>query len=117
MRAPEAGLPIDKDMAFVIVVNQVLVAEFGARPVLVRFVLDSQRTNGVDGHFEAEYEMRSGQVLSLHMKRSGRSMAVRVALGRAQFSYSVEIDRYITDDLVPTDIAGFRELVSDWFGH
>jgi len=117
VRAPEAGLPIDKDLAFVLAINQVLVAEFGARPVLVKFLLDSQRMNGVDGHYEAEYETRSGQALRLYMKHSGRSMAIRVGIGRAQFNYSVDIDRYVTDDLVPTDIVEFRELVSDWFGH
>lgn len=115
VRAPEAGLPIDKDLTFVMAVNQVLVAGFGARPVMIRFLVDSQRVDTVDGHFEAEYETRSGSSLRLHMKHSNGSMVIRVSLDKGQYNYSVEIDRYVTDDLVPVDLHEFEELVSDWF--
>jgi len=70
VRAPEAGLQISRDTALVLIANQLLVTEHGARPITVKFLVDSQRVNGVDGHYEAEYELNNGTYLGLHFKRS-----------------------------------------------
>ncbi len=114
VRAPEAGLPIDRGCAFVIVLNQVLVQKFGARPISIKFLIDSQRLNGVDGHYEAEYELRNGANLKVHCKQVKDDMMFRVSRGSNLLSYSVKLGKYVNDDLVPISMAECEDLVSHW---
>jgi hypothetical protein len=114
VRSPEAGLPIDKDMALVMKIHDVLVSEFGAHPIMLKFLIDSQRLDGVDGHYEAEYELKSGGSLKFTCKQVRKDMIFRVSLGKGQLNYSVELGKYINDDLMAVSIFDIRELVDQW---
>lgn len=113
-RAPEAGLPLDKEMMMVVSVHQALVGKYGARPIALKFLLDSQRSDGVDGHFEAEYELFSGTNIRLNIKRVKGEMVVKVMKGRGQVNYSVNIDKCVNDDLMPIQSKELDDLVSRW---
>jgi hypothetical protein len=114
VKGPEAGLPIDKDLILVVAFHEELVRKHGAKPITLKFLLDSQRSDGVDGHYEAEYEMGDGRPLKLRYKRIKNEMAIKVETGRAQLSYSINIDRCINEDLVHTPTLEFDDLVAHW---
>ena len=114
VRAPEAGLQISRDTALVLIANQVLVTGHGARPITVKFLVDSQRVNGVDGHYEAEYELNNGTYLGLHFKQVKDDITIRVRRGKSQLSYSVRIDKYVDEDLMPISMSDFTDLVHHW---
>lgn len=114
VRAPEAGLPIGRECVFVIAINQVLVQRFGAKPLTLKFLVDSQRFNGVDGHYEGEYELAGGGYLKLHCKQVKDDMVFTVTRGNSQLGYSVRLGKYVSDDLVPISMAECEELVQHW---
>ena len=114
VRAPEAGLQISRDTALVLTANQVLVTQHGARPITVKFLIDSQRLNGVDGHYEAEYELKNGSYLGLYFKQVKDDIMIRVRRGKSQLSYSVRIDRFVDEDLMPVSMSEFEDLVHHW---
>ena len=114
VKAPEAGLPIDKDLILVVAFHEALVRKHGAKPIALKFLLDSQRSDGVDGHYEAEYEMRGGRPLKLRYKRVKNEMVIKVDKGRGQMSYSINIDRCVDEDLVPIPTHECDELVAQW---
>ncbi len=113
-RSPEAGMPIDKDMVLVMKIHELLVGEFGARPILLKFLVDSQRTNGIDGHYEAEYELKSGASLKFMCKLVKKDMIFRVKLGMSQLNYAIDLHKFINDDLMPISILDIRELLDQW---
>jgi hypothetical protein len=113
-RSPEAGMPIDKDMILVTKIHELLVGEFGARPIMLKFLVDSQRTNNVDGHYEAEYELKSGTSLKFMCKLVKKDMIFRVTMGMSQLNYAVDLDKFINDDLVPISIFDIKELLDQW---
>lgn len=114
VRAPEAGLPLDKDLILVIALHETLVRNHGAKPIAMKFLLDSQRSDGVDGHYETEYEIKGGRVLKLFFKRVRNDMIVKVDKGRGQMSYSINIDRCVDEDLMPTPTKEYDDLASQW---
>lgn len=114
VNAPEAGLPIERDMVLVMGLHQLLVRRHGARPIRLRFLLDSQRTGSIDGHFEMEYELVDGTSLRVHCKLSGRSMLFRVHRGAGQLNYSVDVEKYVDEDLVPLSIPDYEDMVRHW---
>ncbi len=114
VNAPEAGLPIERDMVAGRGLHQVIVRRHGARPIRLRFVLDSQRARGIDGHFEMEYELVDGSTLKVYCKLQGRSMLFKVTRGAGQLNYSVDIDKYVDEDLVPLSIPDYEDMVRHW---
>ncbi len=112
--APEAGLPIDRDMILVTTLSQVLVSEHGAKTISIKFVVDSQRLDRVDGHYEMEHELRDGTQLRVSCKENDGEMVFRVFRNGTQLNYSVRLDGYVSSDLVPVSIGDFEELVSRW---
>lgn len=114
VRAPEAGLPLDKDLILVVALHETLVRNHGAKPIAMKFLLDSQRSDGVDGHYEAEYEIRGGRQLKLIFKRVRNDMVVKADKGAGQVSYSINIDRYVDEDLMPIRSQEYDDLVSHW---
>jgi hypothetical protein len=114
VRAPEAGLPIDRDMVLVLTLHKVLVSIHKASLVMVRFIIDSQRMNGVNGHYEAEYELPGGGVLRLYCKQTNDDMMFRVTRGKSQLNYSVKLSKYVDDDLMPISQRDCEDLVSHW---
>lgn len=114
VKAPVAGLPIDKDLILVVAFHEALVRKHGAKPITLKFLLDSQRSDGVDGHYEAEYEMRDGRPLKLRYKRVKNEMVIKVDKGRGQMSYSINIDRCVDEDLVSIPTHECDDLVAHW---
>ena len=112
--SPEAGLPIDRDMIFVTTLSQVLVNTHGARTISIKFLIDSHRTDRVDGHYEMEHELRDGTQLKVRCKEDDGEMIVKVLRNGTQLNYSVAVDEYITGDLVPQSMDDFEELVTHW---
>ncbi len=114
VRAPEAGLPIDRDMILMMTVHQVLVRERGARPIRLKFLVDSQRLNGIDGHYESEYELENGTVFRVWCKLSGDDVLFKIRRGPRQMNYTVALDRFVDDDLMPTSMDEYETLVEHW---
>ena len=79
-----------------------------------KFLIDAQGVSGIDGHYEAEYDLKSGGSLKFQCKQARKDMIFRVSLGKGATSYSVEIDKYVSDDLMPVSIFMIRELVDQW---
>lgn len=114
VRAPEAGLPIDRDMVLVMTIHGVLVAAHKAKHVMLRFVVDSQRMTGIDGHFEAEYEMPGGEMMKVFCKQMRDDMIFSVTRGRSQLNYSVKLTKFVNDDLLAVNMKDYEELVRHW---
>lgn len=114
VNAPEAGMPIERDMIVVIGLHQVIVRRHGARPIRLKFLLDSQRQRSIDGHFEMEYELVDGSTLKVYCKLQGRSMLFKVSRGAGQLNYSVDIDKYVDEDLVPLSMPDYEDMVRHW---
>ncbi len=114
VRSPEAGFTIDRDMILVTTLNQVLVRKHGARAISMKFLVDSQRLNGVDGHFEMEYELKDGALLRIHCKQSEGDMIFEVHRDGTQLNYCVPIEDYVSEDFVPRSMAEFEDLVMHW---
>ena len=114
VRYPEAGMPINKDMVLVMKIHELLVGEFGARPISLKYVIDSQRTSGFDGHYEAEYELKSGQTLKFMCKLVKTDMIFRVIMGMNQLSYALDLNKLVDDNLMPVSILDIRELLDKW---
>jgi hypothetical protein len=114
VRSPEAGLPIDKDMVLVLKIHEVLIGEMGAKHVALKFLIDSQRAFGVDGHYEAEYELKDGGSLTFMCKQVKKDMIFRVSMGKGQMSYAVDLDKYVSDDLMVKSIFDVKELLETW---
>ena len=112
--SPEAGLPIERDMVFVTALNRVLVEKHGAKVVLIRFLIDSQRTSGIDGHYEMEHELKDGAMLKVHCKQSEGDMFFKVFREGTQLNYSVPVSTYVSEDLVPISPGDYEELVDHW---
>jgi hypothetical protein len=113
-KAPEAGLPIEKDLILVVAFHEELVKKHGAKPIALKFLLDSQRSDVVDRHIDAEYEMANGRSLKLRYKRIKNDMVIKVDKGRGQMSYAINIDRCVDEDLVHTPNQEFGDLVAHW---
>jgi hypothetical protein len=107
-------MPLDKDMVLVMKIHELLVGEFEARPIKLKFLVDSQRTSGVDGHYEAEYELKSGTTLKFMCKLVKKDMIFRVTVGMTQKSYALDMDKLINDDLVPISIFEIKDLLDQW---
>jgi len=105
---------IDKDMVLVMKIHEVLVGEMGAKPIALKFLIDSQKATGVDGHYEAEYELKEGNTLRFMCKQVKKDMIFRVSMGKGQMSYAVELDKYVSDDLIARSIFDIKELVDQW---
>ncbi len=114
VKALDAGLPLDRDIILVVSLHETLVRTYGARPISIKFLVDSQRRNSVDGHYEAEYELPGGLQMKLFCKLVGDNMVVKVDRGGGQLSYSINIDRYVDDDLMPIPSTEYDDLVSHW---
>jgi hypothetical protein len=114
VRAPEAGLPIDRDMVLVITIHRILVTAHKAKPVMLRFVVDSQRMTGIDGHFEAEYELPGGEALKVFCKQMRDDMIFSVNRGKSQLNYNVKITKFVNDDLLSINNKDYEELVRHW---
>ena len=112
--APEAGLPIDRDLILVTTLHRILVGNHKAKPIRLKFVVDSQRVSGVDGHYEAEYELSNGIVLKLFCKQFRDDMMFKVTRGRGQLNYSVKLAKYVNEDLLAINIGDHEALVSHW---
>ena len=110
----QAGLLIDRDMVMVIGLHQTLVRRHGARPVSLKFLLDSQRSGAVDGHYDMEYELVDGAPLRVRCKPQGRSMLFEVSRGEGRMNYSVNMDRFVDEDLVPISTADYEDMVRHW---
>ena len=107
-------MPIDRDMILVTTLSQVLVSSHSARTISIRFVVDSQRVDKVDGHYDMEHELKDGTQLRISCKENDGEMVFRVFRNGTQLNYSVPIDDYVSNDLVPISMDGFEELVSHW---
>lgn len=105
---------IYKDIVLVMKINEVLVGEFGAKPIMLKFLVDSQRVSGVDGHYEAEYELKNGRSLAYSCKQVKKDMIFRVSLGKGVMNYSVDLDRYVNDDLIARSIFDIKGLLDQW---
>lgn len=105
---------IDKDMVLVLKIHEVLVGELGAKPIALKFLIDSQSAVGVDGHYEAEYELKEGGPLKFMCKHVKKDMIFRVSLGRGQMSYAVELDKYVGEDLMARSVFDIKELLDEW---
>jgi hypothetical protein len=114
VRSPEAGMTIDKDMVLVMKIHEVLVGEMGAKPLALKFLIDSQRVFGVDGHYEAEYMLKEGGSLIFMCKQIKKDMIFRVSMGRGQMNYAVEMDKFVGDDLMIKSIFDIKELIEQW---
>ena len=114
VRPAEAGMTIDKDMILVLKIHELLVQEYGAHPVTLKYVLDSQRANGMDGHYEAEYDFRNGKTLKFMCKLVRRDMIFRVMAGMNQLNYALDLNKMVDDDLIPVSMLDIRELVDQW---
>lgn len=114
VRAPQAGLSIDRDLIFVTNLHRVLVEGHGAKPIMLKFLIDSQRVNGINGHYEAEYELADGVVMRIYFKQSNDDMMFRVTRGRGQLNYSVKLAKYVNDDLLPINPEDYEDLVTHW---
>lgn len=112
VRAPQAGLPIDRDMIFVTTLHRILVEHHSAKPILLKFLIDSQRVNGINGHFEAEYEFANGAVIRLYLKQSNDDMMFRVTKERGQLNYSVKLAKYVNEDLIALNTEDYEALVT-----
>jgi len=112
--APEAGLPIDRDLILVTTLHRILVGNHRAKPIRLKFIVDSQRVNGVDGHYEAEYELLDGTGLRLFCKQSRDDMMFKVTRGRSQLNYSVKLAKYVNEDLMAINMRDCEDLVSHW---
>ncbi len=112
--APEAGLPIGKDMIAVLGMHEVLVRKYEASPIKLKFVLDSQRRERVDGHFEMEYEFSSGSELSIRAKLNGNDMVFEIYKARGRFNFSIDIRKCVSDDLVPISKSEYEDMVAHW---
>ena len=112
VRAPQAGLPIDRDMIFVTTLHKVLVGNHSAKPILLKFLIDSQRVNGINGHFEAEYEFADGAVIRLYFKQANEDMMFRVTKERGQLNYSVKLAKYVNEDLIALNTEDYEDLVT-----
>ena len=112
--SPEAGFTIDRNMILVTTLNQVLVRKHGARAISMKFLVDSHRMNGLDGHFEMEYELKDGALLRINCKETGSDMLFRVRRNGTQLNYSVPVDVYVSDDFVPTSMSEYEDLVMRW---
>ena len=111
---PEAGLLIDRDTVFVMTINQVLVRSHSARFISAKFLLDSQRANRVDGHFELEYELKDGTLLRVSCKMIDEEMTFRVFRNGTQLNYSVPVKQFVSCDLVASSAEPYEELVTRW---
>ncbi len=111
---PEAGLPMDRDMVMVVTINQSLVRSHGARFVSAKFLVDSQRTSAVDGHFELEYELKDGTRLRVHCKKVDEEMTFKVFRNGTQLNYTVPVKKYVSCDLVAGQSEEYEELISRW---
>ncbi len=114
VRSPEAGMTIDKDLVLVMKIHEVLVGEMGAKPLALKFLIDAQRVFGVDGHYEAEYELKEGGSLIYMCKQIKKDMIFRVSFGKGQMNYAVELDKFVGDDLIVKSIFDVKELVEQW---
>jgi len=112
VRAPQAGLPIDRDMIFVTTLHKVLVGNHSAKPIMLKFLIDSQRVNGINGHFEAEYEFANGAVIRLYFKQSNDDMMFRVTKERGQLNYSVKLAKYVNEDMIALNTEDYEDLVT-----
>ena len=114
VRSPEAGFTIDRNMILVTTLNQVLVRNHGARAISMKFLVDSQRTNGMDGHFEMEYELKDGALLRINCKQSNEDMIFKVRRNGTQLNYCVPTDAFVSEDFVPTSLSEYEDLVMHW---
>lgn len=114
VRSPEAGFTIDCSMIFVTTLNEVLVRNHGARVISMKFLVDSQRLNGIDGHFEMEYELKDGALLRVNCKQDGEDMIFRVRRNGTQLNYCVRIGAFVSEDLVSTSLSEYEDLVMHW---
>jgi hypothetical protein len=114
VRSPQAGLPIDRDLIFVTTLHRVLVESHSAKPIMLKFLIDSQRVSGINGHYEAEYELANGAVIRLYCKQSNDDMMFRVTRERGQLNYSVKLARYVNEDLIAINIEDYEDLVTHW---
>ena len=112
--SPEAGLVIEEDTILVTNLNRVLVEKHGAKAILIKFLIDSQKLNGIDGHYEMEHELKDGAMLRVHCKRAGDDMVFKVFREGTQLNYSVPIERFVSEDLVPISQNEYEDLVSHW---
>ena len=94
--------------------HRILVGNYRAKPIRLKFVIDSQRVSGVDGHYEAEYELSNGVVLKLFCKQVRDDMVFKVMRGRGQLNYSVKLAKYVNEDLLAVNIGDHEELVFHW---
>ena len=94
--------------------HRILVGNHKAKPTRLKFVVDSQRVSGVDGHYEAEYELSNGIVLKLFCKQFRDDMMFKVTRGRGQLNYSVKLAKYVNEDLLAINIGDHEALVSHW---
>ena len=114
VRPPEAGLPIDRDMVLLMTIHKVLVANHKAKHVMLKFLVDAQRSTGIDGHFEAEYELADGESLKLFCKQMRDDMVFSVTRGKSQMTYSVKLTKYVNDDLLAVNMKDYEDLVQHW---
>jgi hypothetical protein len=114
VRSPEAGFPIDRDMILVTTLNQVLVRKHGARAISMKFLVDSQRMSGIDGHFEMEYELKDGALLRISCKQNEGGMIFEVHRDGTQLNYCVSIDEFVSEDFVPRSMSEYDDLVMHW---
>ena len=111
---PEAGLLIDRDTVLVVAINRVLVKSHAARFISAKFLLDSQRANAIDGHFELEYELKDGTHLRVSCKMVDEEVAFRVFRNGTQLNYSVPVKQFVSCDLVAGPVEQYEELVTRW---
>ena len=111
---PEAGLLVDRDTVLVVTINQVLVRSHAARFISAKFLLDSQRANAVDGHFELEYELKDGTLLRVSCKMIEEEMTFRIFRNGTQLNYTVPVKQYVSCDLVAASADRYEELVVRW---
>ncbi len=111
-RVPQAGLSVDRDLIFVTTLHRFLVEGRGAKPIMLKFLIDSQRVSGINGHYEAEYELANGAVIKLYFKQSNDDMMFRATKERGQLNYSVKLAKYVNEDLIAINTKDYEDLVS-----
>ncbi len=108
------NIPLDKEMVFIVKLHETLVSNFEVSPISMTL-----RVNPDVGPDEKEfillYDLGYGDSLRMECIREGGNMMITLISNDREVSYSVPIDSFVDDDLMPVADEEYARLVQGWF--
>ena len=107
-------IPLDKEMVFVVKMHEILVINFEVIPESMSLRTDPD--GGSDEiEFVLEYDLGYGESLSIVCRREGGNMMITLFSNDREVNYTVPLDMYVDDDLMPVPDEDYTKLVQGWF--